>query len=96
MEPARLASSIRASRCTGSRARQSASCACWRVFRPNARKSFTPAANADWTAITRPIAEAFFHARCFLDMAVRYSTLLEPPESMPSGYAALLYLYGLR
>lgn len=52
--------------------------------------------NADWTRVTRPILEAFFHARFFLEMAVRYSTLPEPPISLPSGYAALLSLYGLR
>ena len=59
-------------------------------------KVFKPADNADWTAVTRPILEAFFHARFFLEMAVRYSTLPEPPMPLPSGYAALLYLYELR
>ena len=59
-------------------------------------KSFTQADNADWTTVTRPILEAFFHARFFLDMAVRYATLPEPPNPLPSGYAALLHLYGLR
>ena len=59
-------------------------------------KSFEPAHNADWTAVTRPIVEAFFHARFFLEMAVRYATLDGPPDALPSGYAALLYLYGLR
>ena len=59
-------------------------------------KSFKPADNKDWTAITRPMIEAFFHARFFLEMAVRYATLPEPPMPLPSGYAALLYLYGLR
>jgi hypothetical protein len=29
-------------------------------------------------------------------MAIRYSDLTEPPRPLPSGYAALLYLYGLR
>jgi hypothetical protein len=57
---------------------------------------FKPDDNADWARATRPILEAFFHARFFLEMAVRYSTLLEPPMPLPSGYAALLYLYGLR
>ncbi len=57
---------------------------------------FEPEHNARWTEITRPILEAFFHARFFLDMAVRYATLEEPPNPLPSGYAALLYLYGLR
>ena len=59
-------------------------------------KVFTPADNADWTAVTRPIVEAFFHARFFLEMAVRYAALAEPPAPLPSGYAALLYLYDLR
>ena len=59
-------------------------------------KSFTQSDNADWPAVTRPILEAFFHARFFLEMAVRYATLSAPPSPLPSGYAALLYLYGLR
>ena len=59
-------------------------------------KSFKQDDNADWTRITRPILEAFFHARFFLEMAVRYVTLREPPLPLPSGYAALLHLYGLR
>lgn len=59
-------------------------------------KSFKQDDNADWTRITRPVLEAFFHARFFLEMAVRYATLREPPLPLPSGYAALLHLYGLR
>lgn len=59
-------------------------------------KSFKQDDNADWTSVTRPIVEAFFHARFFLEMAVRHATLLEPPTPLPSGYAALLCLYGLR
>ena len=59
-------------------------------------KIFTVEDNANWTAIARPILEAFFHARFFLEMAVRYSNLAEPPSRLPSGYAAILYLYGLR
>jgi hypothetical protein len=52
--------------------------------------------NEHWQEVTRPILEAFFHARFFLEMAVRYSDLKVPPRSLPSGYAALLYLFGLR
>jgi len=52
--------------------------------------------NSRWTDTTRPILEALFHARFFLEMAVRYATLESPPRPLPSGYAALLYLYGLR
>lgn len=53
--------------------------------------------NSRWTTVTRPIVEAFLHARYFLEMAVKYGRALDaPPRSMPSGWAALLYFYGLR
>lgn len=55
-----------------------------------------PAHNQVWTSTSRPMLEAFFHARFFVEMAVRYAHLEEPPIPLPSGYAALLYLYGLR
>lgn len=58
---------------------------------------FEPAHNARWLEVTRPILEAFFHARHFLEMGVRYGgTLKAPPRIMPSGWAAFLYLYELR
>ena len=66
------------------------------IIEQGSGKVFKEEDNKDWTRITRPILEAFFHARFFLEMAVRYSTLAEPPMPLPSGYAALLYLYGLR
>jgi hypothetical protein len=60
-------------------------------------RSFAPADNENWLAATRPILEAFFHTRYFLEMAVKYGRALEsPPSAMPSGWAALLYLYNLR
>jgi len=59
-------------------------------------KTFQHEDNARWTEVTRPILEAFFHARFFLEMAVRYADLQEPPQMLPSGYAALLYLFGMR
>ena len=59
-------------------------------------RRFTPDGNTRWTTETRPILEAFFHARYFLEMAVRYASLAEPPSPLPSGYAALLSLYNLR
>ena len=41
--------------------------------------------------------EAFFHARFFLEMAVKYGKELEfPPQMLPSGWAAFLYLFNLR
>jgi hypothetical protein len=53
--------------------------------------------NRCWLLVARPIVEAFFHARYFLEMAVRYGKALSaPPNALPSGWAALLYLYDLR
>ena len=57
---------------------------------------FSTADNAHWLTVSRPVVEAFFHARFFLEMAVRYSEIDAPPSPLPSGYAALLYLYQLR
>ena len=62
-----------------------------------AGKQFESAHNQEWTRHTRPILEAFFHARFFLEMAVRYGSELETsPNQLPSGWATLLYLYELR
>jgi hypothetical protein len=53
--------------------------------------------NKRWLEVTRPIVEAFLHARYFLEMGVRYGSTLEAaPMMMPSGWAAFLYLYDLR
>lgn len=67
------------------------------VVKQGTGKEFTPADNANWLPVTRPILEAFFHARYFLEMACKYGReLKEPPEMLPSGWAAFLYLYNLR
>jgi hypothetical protein len=59
--------------------------------------TFAPEMNATWTATTRPMLEAFFHARFMLEMANKYGRELDAPTQMlPSGWAALLYLYNLR
>src|SRR5438876_9969678 len=60
-------------------------------------KTFAMEDNENWLGVTRPILEAFFHARYFLEMAVKYGRELEyPPRTMPSGWAALFYLFNLR
>jgi hypothetical protein len=67
------------------------------IVRQGTGKEFKREDNDNWLAVTRPIVEAFFHARFFLEMAVKYGRELEfPPRAMPSGWAALLYLYNLR
>ena len=53
--------------------------------------------NQDWLQHTRPILEAFFHAHFFLKMAVKYGRELQKaPDRLPSGWAAVLYLFNLR
>ncbi len=67
------------------------------IIRQGTGKEFDLKDNENWTAVTRPILEAFFHARYFLEMACKYGRKLDsPPERLPSGWAALLYLYHLR
>ena len=45
----------------------------------------------------RHILEAFFHARAFLEMAIRYGKSLEvAPSWLPQGWASVLYLFDLR
>ncbi len=38
----------------------------------------------------------YHHARLIIEMAVRSADLPEPPQPMPNGWAALLYLFGSR
>jgi hypothetical protein len=60
-------------------------------------KEFKREDNNNWLEVTRPMVEAFFHARYFLEMAVKYASELEyPPNSLPNGWALFLYLYNLR
>jgi hypothetical protein len=68
-----------------------------RIVAEGTGKTFKPADNRNWETVTRPMLEAFFHARFFLEMAVKYGKEIKsPPLSMDSGWAALLYLYNLR
>ncbi len=60
-------------------------------------RAFSMDDNQNWTAITRRILEAYFHARFFLEMACKYGKELKAaPNILPSGWAALLYLYNIR
>lgn len=62
-------------------------------------KEFKHAWNSEWLASTRQIVEAFFHARFFLEMAFNAAMTMEGEGDkgmLPSGWAAILYFYGLR
>ncbi|HEV3024734.1 MAG TPA: hypothetical protein VGX76_19795 [Pirellulales bacterium] len=62
-----------------------------------AAEQFSNDVNQRWLEATRPILEAFFHARYFLEMVCKYGKELDrPPDTLPSGWAAVLCLYGLR
>jgi len=60
-------------------------------------KQFKMQHNKNWLKYTRPMLEAFFHAKYFLEMAVKYGKeLRRAPMMLPSGWAGLLYLFNLR
>ena len=53
--------------------------------------------NQIWLAETRPILEAYWHSKYFLEqMLVAVDELETSPQLLPSGWAAVLYLYNLR
>lgn len=67
------------------------------IIKSGTGKTFKLDDNQNWLSVTRPIVEAFFYAKYFLEMAVRYGKELEvAPRMLPSGWAAFLYLYDLR
>lgn len=59
--------------------------------------TFEPGHNAHWRAHTRPIVEAFLHAKYFLEMMIHHGltmTTVLPPFTY--GWAAILTLYNQR
>jgi hypothetical protein len=69
------------------------------IIREGTGKHFSNAGkgNKERRKRTGPIVEAFFHARYMLDMAAKFGEeLQEAPSPLPSGWAALLSLYGIR
>ena len=67
-----------------------------RIIAEGTGKEFSLEHNEEWDRHTRPLLEAFAHAKFMVEMAVRYADLPAAPVHMPSGWAALLYLYDLR
>lgn len=61
------------------------------------RKQFKLSHNENWEKHTSVFLEAFFHAKYFLEMAVKYGKeLKKAPEITPSGWAAMLSFYQRR
>ena len=56
------------------------------IVKEGTGREFKQDDNGNWLALTRPMLEAFFHARYFLEMAAKYGRELEsPPNVLPSG-----------
>ena len=67
------------------------------ILKKGTGKKFSEKHNASWMVHTRPMVEAFFHAKYFLEMAIKFGKELEEaPTCLPSGWAAILELYGMR
>lgn len=59
--------------------------------------SFDFTHNQNWARHTRPIIEAYFHAREMATLMVKYGSQLDyAPNFLPSGWGAILYLYRIR
>lgn len=67
------------------------------IIKDGTGKEFELSHNNKWAEICRPILEAFFHAKYFLEMMVKYGQELDDyPQRMPSGWAAICTLYFIR
>jgi hypothetical protein len=67
------------------------------IVKEGTAHDFGPDTNANWLEATRPILEAFWHTKYFLTMMIKYAKELESVQSpIPSGWAAVLYLFELR
>ena len=78
------------------------------IIQDGTGKQFDMRQNDNWLTEAKPILEAFFHAKCFLEIATRQSeqvvsgrkleqdALPTIPNVVTSGWAALLTLYNIR
>jgi hypothetical protein len=67
------------------------------IFKEGTGKKFKSSYDKNWSKHIRPLLEAFFHAKFFLEMAIKYGKELEnAPTYLTSGWAAVLYFYNLR
>jgi len=67
------------------------------IVKGGCEHGFNKTTNAEWLAQTRPILEAFWHTKYLLTMMAKYAKQLDSaPQCLPSGWAAVLYLFELR
>ena len=67
------------------------------IIKEGTALKFEATTNDDWLKSTRPILEAFWDTKYFTQMMIKYAKELEKaPRAMPSGWAAILWLFELR
>ena len=67
------------------------------IVKDGTGKKWKPADNERWVEETRPIVEAYFHARHMLILLMRSGHELDrAPSLLPTGWATILCLYRLR
>jgi hypothetical protein len=67
------------------------------IIADGADAKFESEHNRNWPEHTRPIVEAFMHAKYFLEMMIKYGREMESsPDFLPFGWAAILELYNQR
>jgi hypothetical protein len=68
-----------------------------RIVEAGTKHRFSVTTNENWEAETKPILEAFWHTKYFINMMVKYAKDFEKVEMpMQPGMAAVLYLFELR
>jgi hypothetical protein len=68
-----------------------------RIVEAGTAHQFGATTNENWEAETKPILEALWHTKYFINMMVKYAKELETVESpLEPGMAAVLYLFELR
>jgi len=66
------------------------------IVKEGTGKKFDMGHNKEWTKHTRPMVEAFLHAKYFLEMAVKYGKMDNVDTVIPSGWASLAALFRIR
>jgi hypothetical protein len=67
------------------------------LVREGTGKEFQLEHNKRWLQEVRPMLEAFFHAKYFLEMVVKFGRKLDAaPNVLDVGWAAVLCLYNMR
>lgn len=67
------------------------------IIKEGTGKTWEHSHNLEWKKHTRPLLEAYFHAKWMLDMVIKYGKELDsPPNLLPTGWAGVLYLYNIR